>query len=142
MAVQNIPIRVRYAETDRMGIAHHASHIVWFEVARSEFFRNLGLPFSELEKRGTSVVVVETLCRYKNPAHYDDLLVFNTSITKVRHCTLEFEYLVVRDSDKKTICEGKTKLCSIGRDGKPCSMDPELLALSTRALMSSQVKSS
>lgn len=112
-------VRVRYAETDAMGIVHHANYLVWFEAARSEFCRSKGFSYKEMEDEGeTFMVVAETYCRYKSPAHYDDVLIIRTKIGEVRSRSLRFIYEVYRAADDTLIAEGETLHLVTDRDQK------------------------
>jgi acyl-CoA thioester hydrolase len=110
-------VRVRYAETDRMGIAHHANYLIWFEAARSELCRARGFSYSDMEERDNSfMVVAETYCRHKSPAFYDDLVVIRTKVGEVRSRSLSFVYEVVRPADGTLIAEGETLHVVTDRD--------------------------
>ena len=102
-------IRVRYAETDKMGIVHHANYLVWFEIGRSEFCRARGFSYLEMEEKEEALLVVaEAYCRYKSPAFYEDLLTVRTSVADVRSRSLRFTYEIYRSSDDTLLAEGET----------------------------------
>ena len=102
-------LRVRYAETDQMGVVYHSNFIIWFEVGRVEMMRELGFTYSEMEQQeGTRLAVAEVRCRYKAPAHYDDLIVIRTRLLNVRDSLLHFAYEVLRDEDGAVLAEGET----------------------------------
>lgn len=102
-------IRVRYAETDKMGIVHHANYYVWFELGRSGYCREKGFSYSEMEdKDGALMVVAESSCRYKSPAFYEDILTIRTKVEKIRSRSIVFIYEVLRKSDQKLLAIGKT----------------------------------
>ena len=101
-------IRVRYAETDKMGIVHHSNYLVWFEAGRSEFCRARGFSYNQMEEDNALMVVAESYCRYKSPAYYDELLVIRTKVGEVRSRSLRFLYEVVRIADDTIIAEGET----------------------------------
>lgn len=102
-------IRVRYAETDQMGIVHHSNYLVWFEVGRSEYCRARGFSYKEMEeKAGALMVVAESYCRYKSPAYYEDLLKIRTRVEEIRSRSLRFIYEVYRPSDEMLLAEGET----------------------------------
>src|SRR5256885_14146877 len=93
-------VRVRYAETDQMGIAHHANYLVWFETGRSDLCRQKGFSYKEMEEEADSLLMVaEAYCRYKSPAFYDDLLTIRTRIAEIRSRSIRFAYEVYRRSD-------------------------------------------
>jgi acyl-CoA thioester hydrolase len=102
-------IRVRYAETDKMGIVHHAAYLVWFEAARSELCRAKGFSYRDMEENDNALMVVaESYCRYKSPAFYDEILIIRTKVGDVRSRSLRFLYEVVRPGDERIIAEGET----------------------------------
>ena len=102
-------VRVRYAETDKMGIVHHSNYYVWFELGRSEVCRAKGFSYLQMEDQENALMIVaESSCRYKSPAFYDDLLTIRTQITKIRSRSIIFEYEVFRASDEKILAIGKT----------------------------------
>lgn len=102
-------IRVRYAETDKMGIVHHANYLVWFEIGRSEFCRARGFSYLEMEEKEDALLVVaEVYCRYKSPAFYEDLLTVRTSVADVRSRSLRFIYEIYRAANETLLAEGET----------------------------------
>src|ERR1700756_4698782 len=93
-------IRVRYAETDQMGMVYHANHFVWFEVGRVELLRQLGFSYRKMEQDdGCCIAVVEARCRYKAPVRYDDEVVIRTRLKNVRESLVQFAYELIRESD-------------------------------------------
>jgi acyl-CoA thioester hydrolase len=107
--VGEVKIRVRYAETDQMGVVYHANHFVWFEVGRVELLRQLGFSYREMEQHeGCCIAVVEARCRYKEPVRYDDEVLIRTHLKNVRESLLQFEYELVRESDGMLLAEGET----------------------------------
>lgn len=112
-------LRVRYSETDKMGVSYYANYLVWFEVARSEYFRSLGLEYTELEKEGIFLPVVEARCSYHAPTRYDDEIVVKTKVDKVGRASIAFSYEILRKKDKVLACEGFTSHTFVGRDFKP-----------------------
>lgn len=102
-------VRVRYSETDKMGIVYHANYLVWFEIGRTEFCRARGFSYRDMEENENAfLVVAESYCRYKAPAYYDDELIVRTHITELRKRSLRFGYEIVRLTDGKVIAEGET----------------------------------
>jgi acyl-CoA thioester hydrolase len=102
-------VRVRYSETDKMGVVYHANYLVWFEIGRTEFCRARGFSYRDMEENDNSfLVVAESYCRYKAPAYYDDELIVRTHVTELRRRSLRFGYEIVRASDGKIIAEGET----------------------------------
>lgn len=112
-------VRVRYAETDQMGIVYHANYLVWFEVGRVELMRQQGLNYSRMEaEEGCGIAVVDARIRYKAPARYDDQLLVETTVARVRGPIIHFRYTIVRESDGTLLCEGETVHVVVGRDMK------------------------
>jgi acyl-CoA thioester hydrolase len=102
-------ICVRYAETDKMGIVHHANYLVWFEAGRSELCRDRGFSYKAMEDEENALLVVaESYCRYKSPAYYDDLVVVRTQVAEIRSRSIRFIYEIVRPSDGALLAEGET----------------------------------
>jgi len=102
-------LRVRYAETDRMGIVYHSNFVIWFEVGRVELLRQLGFQYSEMEQHDNChIPVVDLRVRYKAPAQYDDEIVIRTEIKNVRSSLLHFTYEVFRQSDRTLLATGET----------------------------------
>ena len=107
--VYETKLRVRYAETDQMGVVYHANYIVWFEVGRVEMLRQLGFTYSEMEKQDeTHIAVVDVRCRFKAPARYDEVITLRTRLLNVRKSLLHFGYEVLRDEDGALQAEGET----------------------------------
>ena len=102
-------LRVRYAETDKMGVVYHANYLVWFEIGRTEYCRARGFSYRDMEESENAfLVVAESYCRYKAPAYYDDVLIVRTHITELRRRSLRFGYEIIRESDGVVIAEGET----------------------------------
>jgi len=102
-------LRVRYAETDQMGVVYHSNYIVWFEVGRVEMLRQLGFTYRDMEKQDdTHIAVADVRCRFKSPARYDDLITIRTRLLNVRQSLLHFAYEVVRSKDGKALAEGES----------------------------------
>ena len=111
-------VRVRYAETDQMGVVYHANYLVWFEVGRVEFMRSHGLSYKQMEEEGCMIAVVEATARYRAPARYDEELVVETKLTSARGALVRFGYRIVRPSDGVLLCEGETVHVVVGKDMK------------------------
>jgi acyl-CoA thioester hydrolase len=124
-------VRVRYAETDQMGVAYYANYFVWFEVGRTDLIRSLGGTYRELETEGIFLPVIEATCQYAQPSHYDDELEVRTNGRLLSPIRVEFGYEVVRSIDQVTTATGRTVHAAINRAGKPCRLPaPVRLALS------------
>ena len=107
--VCEVRLRVRYAETDQMGVVYHANHFVWFEVGRVELLRQLGFSYRDMEENdGCFIAVVDARCRYKTPARYDDEVIVRTHLRNVRESLVHFGYELVRVSDGMLLAEGET----------------------------------
>ena len=119
-----IVIRVRYAETDRMGLLHHANYLVYFEQGRTELLRSQGLAYKDLEDQGFLLVLTRVQVRYRKPARYDDLLTLRTIVQRTSFVKIEHRYELLCDG--QLLAEGETTLGCIDRDGRP-QMLPELL---------------
>jgi acyl-CoA thioester hydrolase len=116
MLSQDITIRVRYAETDRMGLLHHANYLVYFEQARTELLRSRGVTYKELEDQGYLLVLAKAAVRYKSPARYDDMLTLRTTVSRTTPVRIEHKYEVFRDG--QLLAEGETTLACVDREGR------------------------
>ena len=108
-ATHEFDLRVRYAETDQMGVVYHSNYFIWFEIGRVELMRQLGFAYRDIEQQdGCYIAVVDARCRYKAPARYDDEIVVRTHLKNVRESLIHFGYQVVRESDGTLLAEGET----------------------------------
>lgn len=119
MKSDEITIRVRYQETDQMGIVYYSNYFVYFEMGRIEFLRNLGVSYAQIEKENVFLAVVDAHCRYRSPARFDDLLVVNTCISKLKYTRVEFSYEIRRMNEERLIAEGSTMLACLDGSRKP-----------------------
>ncbi len=119
-----IVVRVRYAETDRMGLLHHANYLVYFEQGRTELLRSQGLTYKNLEDEGFLLVLVRAEIRYRSPARYDDMLTLRTSVVRMTAVRIDHRYELMRDG--VLIAEGTTTLACVDRDGRLQAM-PDVL---------------
>jgi acyl-CoA thioester hydrolase len=102
-------LRVRYAETDQMGVVYHANHFIWFEVGRVELLRQLGFSYKEMEQQDNCfIAVVDARCRYKAPAAYDDEIIVRTWLKNIRESVIHFGYELVRVGDGELLAKGET----------------------------------
>ena len=116
-------VRVRYAETDQMGVVYHANYLVWFEIGRVELLRSHGFLYKQIEvELGCALAVVEVTARFKAPARYDDELLVETRVTKFRGPLLSFGYRILRAEDRLLLCEGETVHVLVGRDMKRATL--------------------
>lgn len=117
-----ISIRVRYAETDRMGVVYHANYFVWFEVGRCELLRLVGRSYREMEDAGVGLPVIEAHCEFKSPAHYDDELQVKTSGKLLSPARVEFVYEISRPCDGTVNAVGRTVHAAVDATGRPCRL--------------------
>lgn len=102
-------VRVRYAETDQMGVVYYANYFIWFEIGRVEFLRQAGFDYRKMEHEdGCFIAVADARCRYKAPARYDDLLTVRTRLKGLRGPVIQFTYEIVRQTDGTLLVEGET----------------------------------
>lgn len=121
-------VRVRYAETDQMGVVYHANYLIWFEVGRVELIRQMGLDYRSMEvEDGCMIAVVEVSARFSAPARYDEELIIRTRVSAFRSALLKFAYEILRAEDGMLLCTGETVHVVVGRDMKRRSM-PETYA--------------
>ena len=107
--VSETRVRVRYAETDQMGVVYHANFFIWFEVGRVEMLRELGFSYKEMEEQdGCYIAVVDARCRYRAPAHYDDEILIRTHLKNVRGALIHFGYEAMRADDGALLADGET----------------------------------
>jgi acyl-CoA thioester hydrolase len=115
-------VRVRYAETDQMGVAYHGGYFAWFEVGRTDLLRDLGLTYRELEAQGVRLPVIETHVRYLRPAHYDDELEIRTRLDEMKGARLSFSYEIHKvgsADDDPPIATALTEHAAVDRQGRP-----------------------
>ena len=102
-------LRVRYAETDQMGVVYHSNYFIWFEIGRVDLLRSLGFTYRDMETQdGCFIAVVDARCRYKSPARYDDEILVRTYLKNVRESLIHFGYEVLRPGDNTLLAEGET----------------------------------
>ncbi len=124
----DIDIRVRYAETDQMGVAYYANYLVWFEVGRSELCRSKGFRYADLEASGYKLVVTEARCRYRNAVRYDEIIRVRTSLKGVNRRMITFAYRILRKEKDDVVAEGETQHLCIDLNGRPKSLPKEFAA--------------
>lgn len=130
--VAQTELRVRYAETDAMAVAHHANYPVWFEVGRTDLMHALGLPYRAIEERGYYLMLSELQVRYRRAARYDDLLVLETRVAEVRSRTAKFAYRLSRkeaDGGLELLATGETHHIATDKNYRPSRFPDDLLAL-------------
>ncbi|MFT8313650.1 MAG: thioesterase family protein [Clostridium sp.] len=108
MFINDTILKVRYAETDKMGIVHNSRYYIWFEVARDEYIEKLNITYKELEDMGIMMPLVETHCKYLEGAKYGDEILIKTSVIEISGVKVVFNYDVFRNNDKKLLAKGGT----------------------------------
>jgi acyl-CoA thioester hydrolase len=134
-AISETRLRVRYAETDQMGVVYHANYFVWFEVGRVELLRQLGFSYRDMEKNdGCGIAVIDACCRFKAPARYDDEILVRTQLKYMRESLVQFGYEVERPDDGLLLAEGDTTHIVVDREMKKVPL-PEKYLNAFRAAM-------
>jgi acyl-CoA thioester hydrolase len=124
MISNEITIRVRYAETDRMGLLHHANYLIYFEQGRTELLRSCGLSYKDLEDQGYLLVLTKIEVKYRWPAHYDDLLTLKTIVTRTTSVRIDHRYELYCEG--RLLAEGASTLACVDRNGRPQAL-PDFL---------------
>jgi acyl-CoA thioester hydrolase len=133
--VNETRLRVRYAETDQMGVVYHANHLIWFEVGRVELMRQMGFSYRDLEREGGRfIAVAEATCRYRAPVYYDQEVLVRTRLKKVRESVVVFRYDLVRVGDDVLLAEGETTHIVIDAEMKIAPL-PEKYLTALRAAL-------
>ena len=122
MKINETEIKVRYAETDKMGVVHHSRYYPWFEVGRTELFASSGKSYGDMENEGVMMPLVETRCRYIIPARYEDVLIIKTKIASLTGVKIEFEYDVIRKADETVLAKGYTLMAFTDLSFKPVNL--------------------
>ena len=115
-------LRVRYAETDKMGVVYHANYLVWFEVGRTDWLRQSGWTYHAMEVSGVSLPVIEAHCEYRQPARYDDEVAIDARPTLLTPVRMRFDYQVRRTADGLLLAEGYTVHAAVDQTGRPCRL--------------------
>lgn len=128
-------LRVRYAETDQMGVVYYANYLIWCEIGRVELLRQLGLDYKSMEAEdGCMLPVVEASCRYKAPARYDDLITIETTVSGLRQSVVKFAYRIVRAETGELLAEAETVHVVVDQAMQKCPM-PEKYTAALRSMM-------
>jgi acyl-CoA thioester hydrolase len=123
-------IRVRYAETDSMGVVYYGNYLTWFEVGRADLLRQLGQSYRDIEENeGIRLPVVEARCRYHKPARYDDVVQIVTRASRPSRAQVQFDYELSRAEDGVLLASGSTIHVAVGRNGRPCRLPQRLEGL-------------
>src|SRR2546423_5117426 len=123
---QDIELRVRYAETDQMGVVYHANYLIWCEMGRTDFIRALGMSYAAMERGGVSLAVSELSARYHAAARYDDMIRVRTSVADVRSRMIAFEYLVSNAQTGQRLVTARTTLVPLDRGGRVIALPTEV----------------
>lgn len=127
--IHETDIKVRYAETDQMGVVHHSNYFHWFEVGRTEFLDSLGMTYSQVEQEGIFMPLIESHCKYIIGAKYEDKLIIRTKITEIKHARVWFSYEVIRIKDNNLLAEGSTVHAFTGTNFKPLNLKKQNIKL-------------
>jgi len=127
MGSVDVDIRVRYAETDQMGVAYYANYLIWFEVGRTELCRNKGFRYKDLEELGYRLVVTEVYCKYRNSARYDEIVTVRTHLKEINKRRITFGYQIFRKEGEELIAEGETRHICVDSNGKTKSLPEKFL---------------
>jgi acyl-CoA thioester hydrolase len=114
--------RVRYSETDQMGVVYHTNYLVWCEIGRTDFIRASGVTYAQLERRGVLLAVAEATIRYHAAARYDDLIHVDTTLAAARSRAVTFDYLITNGETGERLATAQTILVSLDRDGRPATL--------------------
>jgi acyl-CoA thioester hydrolase len=125
----DVEFRVRYAETDQMGVVYHANYFVWCEVGRTDFIRARGMSYADMERAGIALAVSEVSARFHAAARYDELVRVRTTLADVRSRGITFDYLITRAESGARLVTARTALVSIDRSGRPVALPPEVRGL-------------
>ena len=121
-ATRTTRLRVRYADTDQMGVVYYANYLVWFEVGRTEWLRQTGWSYREMEEDGVALPVIEAHCEYRQPLRYDDEVEIATRAVLVTPVRIRFDYEVTRAGDGTLSARGHTVHAAVDAGGKPCRL--------------------
>jgi acyl-CoA thioester hydrolase len=119
-------VRVRYAETDQMGVVYHANYLIWMEIGRVEYCRSVGIRYRDMEEQdGILLAVAKVECRFAAPARYDDEVIVETRVSKAHPRLVAFQYTLRRAGDLQLLAEGETRHIFCDRDLQPCKLPPK-----------------
>jgi acyl-CoA thioester hydrolase len=128
----DIEFRVRYAETDQMGVVYHTNYLIWCEVGRTDFIRACGMSYADIERAGIGLAVSELSARFHGAARYDDLIRVRTILAEVRSRGITFDYVITRAEGGDKLVTARTALVSIDASGRPVALPPGVRALFDR----------
>lgn len=122
MHVWDAEVRVRYGETDKMGIVYYSNYFDWFEIGRTEFFRSLGMSYRRLEEKNLMLPVIDAQCKYFSSALYDDIVIIRTRLEFVKGSRIKFLYDIIRKEDNKLLAQGYTEHPFTNLEKKPINL--------------------
>jgi acyl-CoA thioester hydrolase len=122
-------LRVRYAETDQMGVVYYANYFIWMEIGRTDYCKTVGFSYREMEKEDANMAAVDASCRYIAPARYDDEILVRTSIERLNRRLITFAYSISNAETGETLAEGKTVHIPMNKEGRKCLIPEKYLAL-------------
>lgn len=125
----DVEFRVRYAETDQMGVVYHTNYLVWCEVGRTDYIRMRGMSYADIERAGIGLAVSELSARFHGAARYDDLIRVRTTLADVRSRGITFDYVISKVETGERLVTARTALVSIDRAGRPTAMPADVRAL-------------
>ena len=132
--VATLDLRVRYAETDQMGVVYHTNYLIWCEMGRTDYIRGGGMTYAEIERAGITLAVAEASVRYHSPARYDDLIRVETTLASVRSRAIAFDYLVRHAETGDRLASARTLLVSLDAAGKPVALPAPIRDALERAM--------
>jgi acyl-CoA thioester hydrolase len=121
-------LRVRYAETDQMGVVYHSNYLIWCEIGRTDYIRGLGRPYTDLERQGVALAVAEATMRCHAPARYDDVIRIETTLTEIKSRTLTFDYVIAHAESGTRLVSARTILVSLDAEGRVVAMPADVRA--------------
>jgi acyl-CoA thioester hydrolase len=125
----DIEFRVRYAETDQMGVVYHTNYLIWCEMGRTDFIRRCGMSYADIERQGIGLAVSDLQARFHAPARYEDVVRVHTTLAGVRSRSITFDYEITNAATGQRLLTATTALISIDRTGRLVSLPPEIRAL-------------
>jgi acyl-CoA thioester hydrolase len=128
----DVEFRVRYAETDQMGVVYHTNYLIWCEVGRTDFIRSRGMSYADIERAGIGLAVSELSARFHGAARYDDLIRVRTTLAEVRSRGITFDYVITRVDNADKLVTARTALVSIDSKGRPVALPAGVRALFDR----------
>jgi acyl-CoA thioester hydrolase len=121
-----VEFRVRYAETDQMGVVYHSNYLIWCEIGRTEYIRTLGMSYAEMERQGITLAVADASMRFHAAARYDDMIRVETTLSEVRSRTIAFDYVVTNADTGTKFVTARTTLVSLDPNGKTVALPPHI----------------